>query len=203
MPSRRALALGILLVLCLMDGWHRWTLRTLHQPPGVLVAEEPLQENYQPLPPAFAERGYRIQPLAAFGLEARVLSREDYRWDTMAGLIPTDLALGWGRMSDTTVLDRLEIEQGDRFYSWTLAGPLFPIPRREIETHSANMHLIPANGEVARLLRRVRPGAMIRLEGELVEVRSPKGWSIRSSMTREDTGAGACEVVWVKSLELR
>src|SRR5262245_51157147 len=119
MPARRALWLGLLLVLCLVDGWHRWTLRTLHQPPGVLVAEEPLQQNYQPLPPPIAHEGYRIQPLAAFGLEARVLSREDYRWDTMSGLIPTDLALGWGRMSDTAVLEQLEIEQGDRFYSWS------------------------------------------------------------------------------------
>ncbi len=201
MAGRRALWLGLLLVLCLVDGWHRWSLRTLHQPPGVLVAEEPLQEDYQPLPPAFAHEGYVIQPLAAFGLEARVLSREDYRWDSMAGLIPTDLALGWGRMSDTAVLDALEIEQGDRFYSWS--ATVFPIPRREIETHSANMHLIPANAEVSRALRRVRPGELIRLEGELVEVHSPKGWSIRSSMTRDDTGAGACEVVWVKSLESR
>jgi hypothetical protein len=201
MSSRRSLWLGLLLVLCLADGWHRWNLRTLHQPPGVLVAEEPLQEDYKPLPSAFDHEGYLIQPLAAFGLEARVLSREDYRWDSMAGLIPTDLALGWGRMSDTAVLDQLEIEQGDRFYSWS--ATVFPIPRREIETHSANMHLIPANREVGRMLKRVRPGSVIRLEGELVEVRAPKGWSIRSSMTREDTGAGACEVVWVKSLELR
>lgn len=201
MSGRRALWLGILLVLGLVQGWHRWTLRTLHQPPGVLVAEEPLQENYQPLPAAFIERGYRLQPLAAFGLEARVLSREDYHWDTMADLIPTDLALGWGRMSDTAVLERLEIGQGDRFYSWSVDE--FPIPRREIETHSANMHLIPANRAVARMLGRIRPGSVIRLEGELVEVHSPKGWSIRSSMTRDDTGAGACEVVWVKLLELR
>ncbi len=64
------------------------------------------------------------------------------------------------------------------------------------------MHLIPADRDIARTLGRVRPGSLIRLEGELVEVRSPKGWSLRSSMTREDTGAGACEVVWVK-LEAR
>ena len=61
--------------------------------------------------------------------------------------------------------------------------------------------LIPADAAVRRALRGVRPGALIQLSGQLVEVHSPKGWTIRSSMTRDDTGAGACEVVWVEALQ--
>jgi hypothetical protein len=30
--------------------------------------------------------------------------------------------------------------------------------------------------------------------------RAPDGWRWRSSLTREDTGAGACELVWVERI---
>ena len=45
------------------------------------------------------------------------------------------------------------------------------------------MHLIPADAAVRRTLRSVRPGALIQLGGQLVEMNAPKGWTIRSSMT--------------------
>jgi len=197
--ERRGLLLGIGIALCAYGAWNAWSLRSIARAPGVLAPDEPLQQNYEPLPPAFDHEGYSIQPLAAFSLQARVLSRSDYHLDRMSSLFPTDLALGWGAMSDSAVLRTIKIEQSDRFYFWSASE--FPIPRREIETHSANMHLIPADGLVRRALRRIRPGALIQLSGQLVEVHAPAGWSVRSSMTRDDTGAGACEVVWVESLE--
>jgi hypothetical protein len=76
-----------------------------------------------------------------------------------------------------------------------------PIPRRSIETHSANMHMIPASREVERSLRALRPGDIVRLHGYLVEVNATDGWRWRSSLTREDTGAGACELVLLQSLD--
>lgn len=76
-----------------------------------------------------------------------------------------------------------------------------PIPRREIETHSANMHMIPANDSVARSLARVGKDDRIRLSGKLVRIEADDGWRWVSSLSREDTGAGACELVWVESLE--
>lgn len=201
MFERRGLLLGLVIALCIYGGWNAWTHRGIDRPPGILAQDEPSQQNYDPLPAAFDHDGYAIQPLARFSLLARVLSRSDYHLDRLSSLIPTDLALGWGPMSDSTVLHSLKIEQNDRFYFWSATE--FPIPRRDIETHSANMHLIPADAGVRRALRRVRPGALIQLGGELVEVHAAKGWSIRSSMTRDDTGAGACEVVWVETLEQR
>lgn len=201
MFERQGLLLCAVLALCAYGAWNAWTHRSIDRLPGILAPDEPLQENDEPLPAAFTHDGYTIQPLARFSLLARVLSRSDYHFDSMSGLIPTDLALGWGPMSDSAVLGLLSFEQDHRFYFWSARE--FPIPRRVIETHSANMHLIPADGTVRRALRWIRPGALVQLSGQLVEVHSPKGWSIRSSMTRNDTGAGACEVIWVEVLDLR
>ena len=76
-----------------------------------------------------------------------------------------------------------------------------PIPTDEIVRSSANMHLIPASDAVRTALARVRTGQIVRFEGELIEATEPSGWRWRSSLTREDSGAGACEVVWVESLD--
>jgi hypothetical protein len=48
----------------------------------------------------------------------------------------------------------------------------------------------------------VRTGSVVRLEGYLVEARADDGWRWRSSLTREDTGNGACELVWVERLDV-
>ncbi len=77
----------------------------------------------------------------------------------------------------------------------------FPIPRREIETHSANMHPIPANDGVRRVLDGVRQGEIVEITGSLVNVAANDiDWRWASSLTRDDTGAGACELVLVEQL---
>jgi hypothetical protein len=181
--------------------WDYWVSRPIVHPPGVLVAAEPVQRALEVQPAPLARRGYQILPLQSFSLAARVLSKERYRFDEGADISPVDLALGWGRMSDQSVLDAFDISQSGRFYFWHVKQ--FPIPRREIETHSANMHMIPGNAEIERRLLSVRVGQIVSLTGYLVEVRGANGWRWRSSLTREDTGAGACEVVWVEKLDVR
>jgi len=161
----------------------------------------PVQSALEGAVPELVKPGYEIRPLARFELEARVLGVERYHFDRGANLSPVDLVLGWGRMSDSTVLDRIAISQGGRVYYWRT--PQFPIPRREIETSSANMHMVPANEEVARQLKGARPGHVVRLAGYLIEARGTDGWRWKSSLTRTDTGNGACELIWVERLALR
>ena len=128
-----------------------------------------------------------------------MLAREDYRFDAESRLSPTDLALGWGRMSDSAVIGQLEIGQSARFYHYRWRGQP-PIPPAEIVRSSANMHMIPANAAVARDLDRVRVGQVVSLRGRLVEAQRSDGWHWRSSLTREDSGGGACELVLVDAI---
>ncbi|MDX1914858.1 MAG: hypothetical protein SFU55_04670 [Methylophilus sp.] len=137
-------------------------------------------------------------PLETFEIEARVLASEHYAFDRGADLSPVDLVLGWGPMSDSRVLSQIQISQSQRFYYWHVDA--FPIPRRDIETHSANMHMIPASGEIEDQLESVKVGQHVKISGYLVQVNAPNGFHWKSSLTREDTGAGACELVYVKTL---
>jgi hypothetical protein len=114
-----------------------------------------------------------------------------------AELAPVDIAFGWGRMSDSAVLDKISITQGNRWYHWHTDET--PIPLREIELSSANMHLIPSDNAVKRAIKSVRQGQMVSLSGKLVRVDATDGWHWQSSLTREDTGGGACELIYVES----
>lgn len=147
---------------------------------------------------SFIVKGYNITPLESFAIEARVLSSEHYSLGREADLSPVDLALGWGKMSDEAVLKDIKISQSNRFYYWHVDA--FPIPRREIETQSANMHMIPADDTIASKLKSVKPGQVVMLTGFLVRADAADGWHWKSSLTREDTGNGACEVVYVKAI---
>ena len=185
--------------LVLFGALHWWSGREVSLPPGVVAASLPVQASVAG-EREFERNGYRIRALARFEISARVLGTEHYRLDREAGLSPVDLALGWGRMSDTAVLERIRITQSGRFYYWSTDD--FPIPRREIETSSANMHMIPASDMIERRLMLVRPGQTVRIEGWLVEALGSDGWRWRSSLSREDTGNGACELVFVRDLQV-
>ena len=51
-------------------------------------------------------------------------------------------------------------------------------------------------------LAQVREGQLIRLSGHLVQVEGDDGFRWVSSRTRDDTGDGACEVIWVEQLQI-
>lgn len=159
-------------------------------------AQEPVQTPIQAAPFLLGE--YELRPVADFSVRARILGREDYRMGREADLSPLDLALGWKRMADPAVYQALNISQGGRWYRYSWKNQP-PIPVREIIESSANMHMIPASAAVRRALDKAREGRTIQLTGMLVEVRHPSGWRWNSSLSRSDSGAGACELVYVES----
>jgi hypothetical protein len=189
----------IFIVLIAFGAWNWWQGREVHRPPGVTAAELPQQASVSGRG-KFTHNGHEITPLQSFEVSARVLGTAIYRTDREAKLSPVDLALGWGRMSDSEVLKHIRISQSGRFYFWSTDN--FPIPRREIETFSANMHMIPANSQIEAALKAVRPGQLVTIRGYLIEARASDGWTWRSSLTRTDTGAGACELIWVEALSV-
>lgn len=193
------LRLFTFLLLSFGAAWWLWPNEVLHSP-GVLIPEAPHQSRVDEGLKAWNFEDKRVTPLAEFSLRARILGAERYRFDPGAELAPMDLALGWGRMSDTAVLEQLKISQRGRFYRYRWRGRP-PIPAQEIVRSSANMHLIPATPKVRKKMLKARKGQIVALKGKLVQVDRDDGWRWRSSLTRNDTGGGACELVWVEEID--
>lgn len=190
--------LGLLLVICLIGGlWHLHTRppSPIERAPGVLAPAPPRQSALDSSPQPIIIDEYTLTPLAKFEVEARLLSRLGYS-DEGADISPLDFALGWGRMSDTAIIEQLNVSQGSRFFTYRWDDQP-PIPLNEIVVSAANVHLIPANVAVEAALKRLRVGQVIELKGLLVEANRPDGWRWRSSLTRTDNGNGACELMLV------
>jgi hypothetical protein len=189
----------IFVAMILFGGWQHWHSRPLELPPGSVAPNDPVQTSAgQGV--VYQQGKYDLEALANFEIEARVLSKESYFAGRESELVPVDLALGWGAMSDSSVLEKLSISQSGRFYfyRWEDEPPRSP---SEIASHSANMHLIPTSSALEEKIKSVRVGQVVHFTGQLVEARSSDGWHWRSSLTRDDTGAGACELVRVESFE--
>lgn len=190
----------LLTLLFIAVGWKFLTPPgEINYGPGVLVPELPQQEEVNN-PNSFKFNDYQITPLANFDIQAKVLSQKSYTFGREADLSPVDFALGWGRMSDEAILENIEISQSGRWYRWRTQS--LPIPRREIETHSANMHIIPADEEVEYQIEQTRTGEIVTLSGYLVKIEADDGWHWQSSLTRDDVGNHACEVFWVENFQI-
>ncbi len=192
----------VLVLLGVVGGlWHlrHGPPRPVNPGPGIHAPDLPIQRTLRGSAAPIRHGSFTLHPQAEFDIIARLLSSQRYYTDGGAALSPIDWALGWGRMSDDAVLDQLRIAQGGRFftYRWSQSPP---IPPSAIIRSATNTHLIPANDVILRQLQRTAPGRVVRIEGLLVNAIGDDGYRWNSSLSREDTGAGACELIYVHSV---
>lgn len=176
-----------------------WPEKELRHPPGVLAPDDPVQIAVKDQV-LWQKGSYIITPLAEFRIKAFVLSKNSFSFGRESDLSPMDLALGWGQMSNQSIIDALEITQSNRWYHWK--AKVLVIPAQEISTHSSNMHIIPADEKIEETLDNLYKGCIIEMKGFLVSVKGKDGWHWTSSLSRDDTGGGACELVWANELNL-
>ncbi len=196
---RHPLLTVLALTYVVWGAWNWYVGRPVHPPDGVLVPTEPLQADLDS-PSSMRDGRWTLTPRASYRITARILGVERYRFDSLSSLIPEDLALGWGPLSDNRVLDKMEIYQSDRFYFWRAPRGL-PVARDVIISHSANTHVIPESSAIKSRLAHLRPGQVVTLTGLLVNAKRDDGAWINTSLSRTDTGAGACEVLLVQDVE--
>jgi hypothetical protein len=193
----------LLLVGSLAGAWNWWSgERHERVPPGIVAPDEPAQRALEPAI-VFDAKAHSFHARARYDITARVLRKEIYRIDGGADLAPVDLGLGWGPMSDTRIVDMLEFSQMGRFLYWKPKDrTTFPLSARDTIAHAAQVHAIPSDTEVEARLRKLRPGQVVTLSGFLVDVRGPGGFTWNTSLQRDDTGDGACEIMWIERVTI-
>ena len=114
-----------------------------------------------------------------------------------------DLGLLWGPKS-AWIEANFEFRQNARWLFWQTDLPIRDGDRALVTRSVGNQHLIPAEGisGLDRAIRSTEAGDLVRIEGWLVTITDDAGREVaRSSRTRDDTGDGACEVVWVERFQ--
>ncbi len=178
-----------------------------YDPTPISPAEDPVQERIEhPRNLQFSKGGYDfvLTPLARYTLRGVVVGRENYYsgWNSL--LAPCDVAVAWGELLQGDLYRRLDWSQSNRWYYWE-HGDDFPRDERFVARYSSNTHLIPADENLTRAARSLGAGDLVELSGELVKVDGRKGdftcwWT--SSTSREDTGDGSCEVLYLRRLRV-
>jgi len=188
------IALAILIVV-LIYFFYPETVVTY--PAGVTAPDQPKQTNISVIKKWESDEFY-FNALAEYQIKARVLSRNNFSIGKESEISPFDLALGWGPMSDQSVIDKIDISQSNRWYRWK--ADVLPIPAKEISLNSANVHIIPKDETIQDKFDDVYSGSLIEMKGYLVEITTADGWRWKSSLKRDDTAGGSCELFWVEDL---
>ena len=189
-----------LIIIVLVGAFWWWRHAPAEPTVGQSAPDDPVQTmvwGERPL----GLKGFLIRPLARYDITARILHRQEYHFDDGAVLSPLDLALGWGPMSDPANYNRIHWSQDGRWYEYSYDGTLPQNIASRIVHCSANNHLIPSTDTIRDKILSFRVNQTINLKGFLVEVTNPQGFKWTSSLSRDDTGAGSCELMWVETAE--
>jgi len=110
-----------------------------------------------------------------------------------------DLILAWGNLNREEYDQYVNYSQSGRWYFYTYEQGM--VDESFIARNSANVHLIPQTDEVRKEIRKIRENDYIRIKGYLVDVHFENGaWE--TSMTRGDTGNGACEIIYASEIHI-
>jgi len=172
------------------------------QAAGQVIAPDPPVQRLIQQAPTQTYLDLELQPLAEFEFDARLLSLAWYGQGTEANYSPVDLGIAWGAMSDSANIDALDWSHGSRFLNYRYATQP-PIPQHELDRSIANLHVLPASENVLRTIEQLRPGQRIVGRGILVAATRADGWRWNSSLSRKDTGAGACELILLSDISVR
>ncbi len=172
------------------------------------LLEDPLQNEDQYLKSFTLTKNdmqLLIFPRAKYEITAKVVSKKRYHDGWGAKLVPYDFALAWGKLTEPEMKKFIKYSQMMRFYIYKCTWDC-PLTQDYISQHSANNHLIPANPNILKVFKKIKKGDLIQLWGFLVNIEGAyKGRDVnwRSSTTREDTGNGACELLYVEKVRLK
>jgi hypothetical protein len=152
---------------------------------------------------------YLIQPLYSYELSGLVVSyhASDVWWDIYHHgswqdfINIKDLCVVWGRNLQTEAYLDMTYDS-DNWTCFYMASNQGGADRFRSDQLSNN-HLLSDDEEIRELIMGAGIGDQVRLKGQLVNYVNPaNNFSRGSSVTRNDTGNGACETIYVENFEV-
>ncbi|MBI5067935.1 MAG: hypothetical protein HZB56_06820 [Deltaproteobacteria bacterium] len=195
----------LLLALLLLSACRDWRGRV--EPSRADAEPEQVAAGGEPIVQERKGHQVRLTPRATYRITGYAVETSRRLLDEWDFAMPMDLALVWGPVADPEVLRRLEFHLSGRYVSYRYQGAIPGAPAPVLASHISNNHLIPADEEVGRALDGIRIGDLVTLSGRLVDVAISDAAgrevaAMRTSLTRDDVGSGACENVYVEEVQV-
>ena len=175
------------------------------------LANEPLQVAAQTAPFVTTVGGvtYTVKPVADYEIWGLVVSNHDTRtwWNwiheaTHDNLNVVDLCVVFAENVSSGGYVGLDYSSG-QFVCYVQTRSTERWQRFSMRA-IANNHLLADRPSLAAKLRAVRIGDQVRIRGMLAEYSHNHGFAYTrgTSVTRDDTGNGACETIYVQDVEI-
>jgi len=205
----KLLILAGLVLLLLSVAW-RYTLPHPDQlRPELHFEPEQTPVTQPPFDVRVGDVTYSVQPLAEYEIWGLVVSGHDTRswwnwihdaWNDHLNVM--DLCVVFAENVTTGAYVGLDYSSG-QFVCYVQTNSSEKWQRFSMRA-LANNHLLADHPAVVRELRNVRVGDQIRIRGWLAEYSHNHGLEFKrgTSLTREDSGNGACETIYVKDIEV-
>lgn len=139
-----------------------------------------------------------IEKLADYTISAVVKSKRYYFFDAASEVSPMDLALTWGKLDSEELDKHISYSQSSRWYYYRYDCDS-NIDGDYIKRNSSNVHIIPKDSKILMKLIQTHKEDYITLKGYLVVVHFPE-YNWKSSLSRNDSGNGACEIMYVEEI---
>jgi len=175
--------------------------------------QEPIQTETEK-PPFKVERGgiiYDITPLFNYELYGLVVSEHnskswlDYYHEEWKDFINfKDVCVVWGDNVETEVYQELKFHNGSfTCYIDSKSGAdKTAVFQKFKDSALSNNHLLSENDIINQKIMRAEEGDQIYLKGYLVQYSQQDEFKRGSSVSRTDTGNGACETIYITDFEI-
>lgn len=177
--------------------WYKYpnTDEVIRDPIQVSVEKESFEQE-------FKGETYTIKPKATYDIKASIKSKHRYYFDSASGVSNIDFTAVWGGLHTKEANRHLKYYQFNRYsYYWWYEDS--GVDSNYFFNHVSNIHIIAADADISKQLNKIKTGDFVHLTGYLVSVTNPEGYKILdSSMTRYDSGGGACEVLYVETVRI-
>ncbi len=168
---------------------------------------EQLPTSRQPFKVNFDEFTYDLTPKYDYDIYGVVVTYFNY--DSLLNIVHKydpgnvkDLCVVWGKNIKNSAYRHAQYGSSE-FFCWAKWDPTAVALDL---TKLSNNHVIPATEKIRSIIDQARAGDQIHMQGYLVNYSVSKNgegiFSRNTSTTRLDTGNGACEVLYVTSIEI-
>lgn len=196
-------------------GWSYATRRpapvaSADPPETIDLANEPVQQNIADPQPIYNRAdGMYFMPGARYKIWAKVLGvRVFAEHDKGETGFPIDLGLAWGDVGKADYEKYVDIRFSKEYsanqwlmFQFKTADPPWPGPY--FNSHVSNNHVCPATENLYNAILSLKKGDIVMLEGYLAGSMAANGQPVLgSSLTRDDTDAGACEAFFIQKLQV-
>jgi len=152
----------------------------------------------------------KLTTVAEFLVSGKVLAitKHGRYKDVISGkdVMPVDIGITWGEFATQLPngiifkhsLPTLDFTSKNKWLFWD--GTTDLKTAEKLKHHVANIHIVPKDENILALIQNIQKNDLVKMGGFLVDVQIDNKL-YKSSMSRSDTGAGACEILYVDFVE--